>query len=646
MTISRLLAPLCFAFALSLASGVLTAGEPAAEATAPLDAAPSDAATAPVSEQQIATLLSQLDSENFAVREDAARRLGELASLPRYLAALAANLRRVSLDPATSFEVRTRIAPILEQLRAEPSSGKNALPAQQGEAPTPEEIDRLAAALTDDEYGVRVGAIARFDWLLRHRENVPQIYATLKRRMADPTLGESGRRDIAPVLERARGAWLLGPDDEAVLGPVSDEQMVAWIDLLAMPLAADRDDRRRAQRRQAEQEVLDLLARAAYVNKVAQALGERLAKPGLTDDALQRIENLLHWTKPALVAEFWFVDPSAGNTSTGELRHGGVQYLLVGVPSLGEGAERPSHFDRIDDREAHCVSGNALSEGNYPVGVLFPHPQQESAFFHLVNLPAPRRRMAYEHYLRTDEEQRARDLSRRTLEAIAARKSPLQPSEILMLGAVDREEFSRFVGPYFMAVDDTPFEIELAANTPAGQTSRHGLICLMLADRGTPTAIPGLLKAIEAKRILPPTPGGPCDMPWIAALAIASRVQERREWPDVDDWLASLVPRTEPLVLPRRNVKPEEINSEDDAPEIGEMYPDLGATAAAILLRRHGIAPSVYGLEPIGRQLLIHVGCQGHRFTQAHQREALLEWWGDRQTAPSATSAATASPRR
>lgn len=135
-------------------------------------------------------------------------------------------------------------------------------------------------------------------------------------------------------------------------------------------------------------------------------------------------------------------------------------------------------------------------------------------------------------------------------------------------------------------------------------------------------------------------------MPWIAALAIAGRVHERSEWPEVDDWLARLIPRTDPLVLPRTDVKPEEVNSEDDAPEVGEQYPELGATAAAILLRRHGIAPSVYGLEPLGRQFLVQVGCQGHRFTNPQDRQALLDWWGDRHTSPTTTRAAANLPRR
>ena len=93
---------------------------------------------------------------------------------------------------------------------------------------------------------------------------------------------------------------------------------------------------------------------------------------------------MLDWTKPELVAEFW-----QGGHQTGE------QHLVVGVPTLSPNAMKPTHFDRADDRVAHYVSGNSLSPGDYPVGEAFPHPLVEHGFFHLVNLPTPRRRMAY-----------------------------------------------------------------------------------------------------------------------------------------------------------------------------------------------------------------------------------------------------------
>lgn len=558
---------------------------------------------------------------------------------------MAAELRRLRLDPKISFEVRARIEPVLERLATPAVGERHPAPPDATESFTlsVDEIDALVAALADDQYSVRVGAMARLEWMLQQPQSVGPIFSALKRRLVDPALAESARRAILPILERARGAWLLTDVDESTLTKVSEAEIAAWLDKLTDNRAKPDNEARRLQLQTAERELLDLLARDEYAPTVERLVNERLQQTGLADEAVLRLEALAHWTKPAMVAEFWFVDPEAGDIPSGGLRQGGVQYLLVDVPSLGEGAERPSHFDRIDDHTAHCVSGNALSEGDYPVGLLFPHPQQESAFFHLVNLPTPRRRMAYEYELLRDERTRARELSRRTLDAIAERRQPLTPDEILMLGAVDREEFSRFVGPYFNRVDDTPFSVDLPANTPSGQTSSHGLVCLMLADRGTPTAIPGLLKAIEAERFLPPTPAGPCNMPWIAALAIASRVHERGQWADVDNWLADLVERTDPLVLPR---KAAEASREDEAPEAASQYPDLGATAAALLLRRHGIAPTVYGLEPVGRQLLVQVGCQGHMFTRPGDRQALIDWWGDHRAATTTTRAAAAIPRR
>ena len=66
------------------------------------------------------------------------------------------------------------------------------------------------------------------------------------------------------------------------------------------------------------------------------------------------------------------------------------------------------------------MSGNALSEGDYPVGVAFPHPQISDMFFHLVYLPTPRQQMAYEGYVELPPAQRLRELSRHTLDRLLA----------------------------------------------------------------------------------------------------------------------------------------------------------------------------------------------------------------------------------
>jgi hypothetical protein len=63
-------------------------------------------------------------------------------------------------------------------------------------------------------------------------------------------------------------------------------------------------------------------------------------------------------------------------------------------------------------------------------------------------------------------------------------------------------------------------------------------------------------------------------MPWIAALAIAGR----EPWEGVDDWLGTLIARTERVSFGQGT------------------RGSVGATAAAMLLMRHGERPETFGL--------------------------------------------------
>ncbi len=319
-----------------------------------------------------------------------------------------------------------------------------------------------------------------------------------------------------------------------------------------------------------------------------------------------------------MVAEYW---------NQGRLL--GIQHLYVGVPSRGPGAIRPSHFDRIDDQTAHCVSGQNLQPGDYPVGTAIAHPSSSypGSYFHLVNLPSPRRRMAYELLTDFDEAARLRALSRRTLDRFLAEKRPLSGKEILVAGQLDAGEVSRFVGKYFAAVDDrlpAPEErAELAARlfTPAlgglppptpnkEIPSLHGLLCEQLAQRGTAEAAAGLLQAIRDKRFLPPGPHSPRRREWITLLAIA----RRDPWPELDTWLASLVDRTERLV------------------EIPLDAPELGATAAALLLTRRGQDPLRFGLKAVDEVLLPVVDLVGYRFPSAQGSARIHAWWSEQSS--------------
>jgi hypothetical protein len=302
------------------------------------------------------------------------------------------------------------------------------------------------------------------------------------------------------------------------------------------------------------------------------------------------------------VAEYW------------QNRHNlNQQHLLVDVPSQPPGIPKASHFDRIDDRVAHCASGNSLSPGDYPVGVAFPHPQRPDAIFQLVNLPTPRRRMAYTYSSKTGEAQRLAVLSRRTLDRFLAEKHLLDDAEIGMLAQLDAKEMSRFAGQYFNLVEDELLSDEQWStperNRPGGQASRHGMICAQLAACGTKEAIPGLLDAMQRGRFLPPNPLGPYRFHWLAALAIANR----DPWPEADAWLVGLLDKTELLV-----------EGQSDGAE-------LGATAARLLLKPRHELPGPLGLRVAAGSLLPTFGIQGYRYESPESSKQVQAWWKRQQ---------------
>ena len=537
--------------------------------------------------REVAKLVEELDSDRFSVRRQAGAKLEQLASQPELGPLLAEQFERVLIMPETSFEVRKRLGELCRDLPKVGIEPVNEVPA--------EELDRLVGQLEDDSYGVRLGATRRLEWLLGNPKLTCPILRRLRRRLAEEDLPPDAPRWLAPIYARARGAWLMSDPEGWDLPPVSMEQVSRWIDALVRPGAAGAGPGKRRAEEVAKQELWDVLARPKYLPRVKQALESRLAAGDLDGAASGRLQEFLDMTRPAMVAEYW-----EGR------HHRSIQHLLVGVPSLSPGAPRPSHFDRIDDRVAHCVSGSNLTEGDYPVGVAIPHPSRETSFFHLVNLPTPRRRMAYEQAVKTDEAVRLAKLSRRTLDRFLAEKRLLTDAELLVLRQLDPKEVSRFAGKFFRAVADQPTPPEGDERTGwQSRPSRHATLCVFLATEGTREAAGGLLEAIDAGRFLPPSTEEPYRLAWLAALAIAAR----DPWPEVDAWLSGLLGRTEALVEGR----PEAV--------------ELGATAAALLLKRHRQNPLEYGLEPVADRVMTGIGVSGYRFTSPESRRKVEAWW-------------------
>jgi hypothetical protein len=299
------------------------------------------------------------------------------------------------------------------------------------------------------------------------------------------------------------------------------------------------------------------------------------------------------FAKPAMAAEVW----SNYFNST-------VQYLIIGLPQINEDTGIATHFDEINEQTAHCVNGNSLTEGDYPVRIAIGHPTPgRESMFYLTNLPTPRRRLAYEYHIRRDQQLRLQEISQRTLDYFLTRGSSPNESEVLMLAQLDPRSVSRFVGSYFDTVTNTPL-----ATTPQGldrQTTVFGGICAVLARTGTREAVPALLELVASGKLPKLATDNTVDIGWIAALAIA----QRDPWSGVDNWLAKLIDDDRPLVLGL------------------DRAPTLGASAAGLLLDRHGASTQPFGLETAGELETDRYRFVGYRFTTEFGRPDVKQWW-------------------
>jgi hypothetical protein len=515
--------------------------------------------------------------------------LERLSREAEFAPVLADHFQQLLCDERTSFEVRAQLEDLMRHLPAAASEPPK-LPSA--------EIDHLLSLLDDDSFAVRSAAAERLKWLARNPAMICPLLETIKVRLADADLSPAGRQQLDPLWTKIHGAWLLSDSAKWSFAPVPAKQIAHWIDALADPASADHDLRSPAQET-AARELLDLLVRPDTAGTAIGALEARLADRRLAPSSSARLREVYDWSRPAVVAEYW-----------DNHRNPLIQHLLVGVPCLPPGSQFPSYFDRCDDRVAHCVSGNSLSPGEYPVGVALPDPRQPGAFFQLVNLPTTQRRLAYEFLVEDQTDaQRLAEISVRTLDRILEKRLLLDDDERSLLDLLDADAVSRFAGPYFQAVADGPLEDNLGS---FGSPSQHGRLCHWLACHGTHAAISGLVEAIEARRICEPDFNGPFRLSWVAALAIA----QRDPWQGEDVWLAQQVQRTDRLKL-----------GGDD---------EVGATAAAELLTRHGEKLRDFSLEEVESDQLatpaIHL--HSYRFETAEGRAAVLRWWSHQAPSP------------
>ncbi len=639
---------------------------------------------------QVQRCIQDLDAESFFLRQEARRHLEQMLSQPDTAPLAVEEIRRLLAGPAISAELRHALETLQRQFpqafsrsntggysfgeysfRAgelirsgaapfQPSSGGIVSPVQPIDPPTQKQIETLVEQLKSDWYAQRRWAAERLRAYVDRPEWAGLILTVFRGRLAQGEISPDLRRWLDPLWERAWGAWLGSESPSTELPPAKPEEIQRYLDILARPIPNGSPEAWQLVR-QAQRQLRMLLARDDQVALIREAMERRLNSGALPSEAEARLRELADLCRPAMVAEYWQ-----------QGQHRGIQHLLVGVPSQVPGAPRPSHFDYIDDTTAHCVSGSNLAAGDYPVGVAIPHPNQTDAFFHLVNLPTPRRRMAYEYLVQRDMRQRLAEITQRTCQYYLQRREPLSVREILLLRQLEPKEVSRFASQFLCRMPDEPVEEGQWQTAPPvagegenlrlggqeeggiGCSSRHGLLCIILAERGTQEAAPGLLEALAKQRILPPTVQSPYAWGWIAALAIAAR----DPWPEVDDWLAEVVPRPDPLRLPDAGGKFASHSVENTPLELAPPPPiqptgrnilgakadgetpwsssearpaQLGATAAALLLQRHHQTPQAHGLQPAEEPILAKYKLHGYRFPDAKTPEQILRWWKNQQ---------------
>ncbi len=567
--------------------GLFLWGWTSAFAVEPTEVAPAEV-LAPAVADEIERTLAALDDEDFSKRGKAQQRLEHWVDEPGLASFLSARLTRLLHAPETSFEVRARVEALAKGLP------ESTLPPDVGR-PLASEIVPLLDRLNSDSSAERDTAQRRLRLMFQSVELIGPLWSELKQRAAAPGLTATGRRELEPLLDEARRAWLMADPASVPLPEVSDEQIESWVDSLVE--TDETDSIGRFRRDLAERELLDATARDEVRPRVLAILEKRLATAD--DDVAATLRQIVDFTRPAMAAEVW--GHELGNWE--HRQHKTVQYLILGLPQFNEMAQRATHFDRIDETTAHCVSGNSLSEGDYPVRIAIPHPDAtQEVMFYLTNLPTPRRRLAFEYQIQRDEATRLREISDRTVNDFIARQTVLSEAELVLLAQLDPRVASSFVGPYFRAVPNRPL---VTTNTELqGQLTVHGGICHVMARVGTREAVPALEELARSGR-LEPTYESPYQIAWIAALAIA----ERDPWPGVDDWLAKLLDQRTPLVS---NL---------------EVPPELGASAAAVLLNRHGASTRPFGLETTGEAATERLRFVGFRFSSDRDRQDVVRWW-------------------
>ena len=527
--------------------------------------------------------IAELDDEQFARRQQALAQLARWSRDTGKAPLLARQCAEVLARPQTTFQVRSELEALARQLPEMPQATP---PWKFEPADIPVVVDQLGA----DSWSAHDLAGRQLRAMMTQEKLLPPLFVELKRRATAANLTTEGRRTLEPLLHEAREAWLQSDPAKVPLPIPSARQMGQWIEDLTV--LDDAEAAGRFRREMAERELLDLIARDDTRDEALKLLKAKIdtSPDAATSTTLRTIAD---FARPAMAAEVWK-----------DRENIFVQYLIIGEPQFNEGTTNPTHFDRIDENLAHCVTGNSLTEGDYPVRIAIGYPDHpgKDRMFYLTNLPTARRRLLYEYQVKRDEAVRLREISERTVDHFLANKLVLDQTQVLVLAQLDPRIASKFAGKY---LDTMPNARLLATAAELNEQSTvHAGICYVMTRMGTREALPAVERVARSGRLGKPRFESPIQMAWIAALSIA----QRDPWPEVDQWLAALLDDTTPLV------------TSIDPP------PQLGPTAAAVLLDHRGASMRPFGLDAaeviIGQCRFI-----SYRYESDKDREDIQRWW-------------------
>ncbi len=413
-------------------------------------------------------------------------------------------------------------------------------------------------------------------------------------RLAQPELRPQSRHLLVVLYRKARLTWLATEPDGTQVPAISAKQAQRLVERML-------DGRRSfVERAAAHRQLVDAMMRDENVPFIREALAPWLEKDLRDHYRTRAAEELWLWCQPGVVAEVW----QSRKLVT-------VQHLALGVPQYPAGAMTATLFDRADHRRAHCVQGNSLVEGEYPCHQAIAHPQGiPGVMFHLVYVPTPRKRFQYQARLvRTSSQEYLARITRQTCRCWIDQKHYLEGHQWLLLAELEPQALSQSLAEYLLAVPDRPLRREEGPQALEA-ASHHGKLCRWLAGSGTREVLPALMQAVRQNRFLPPDPQrAPYHWPWIALLAIASRNTSVELEPLLVNW----VEVRQKLIHRDQTVTRQEV-------------PEVGASAAALLLDRHHIPYRHFGLVEVRDRQLYNVGCPAYRFRSEEDRQRLLQW--------------------